>query len=135
VGIEFSNILQAFCTRGIQDGNTATFVSAEGYVDFLFGRIVSHIVGVLSDVHRIQEFEGISIIDSELSICAIRDEELIELADLNHALRGGRPCSAVYVATSKRVYDFDRVVAESGSNDAFSLSVEREMTYTTSHVR
>src|SRR6202162_594974 len=113
MGIEFSDILRALATRGIQNGNTAALVSSKRYIDFLFGWIVSHVVGVLSNVHRIQEFERISIVDSELSICAIRDEELIELAHINHALRVSSPRNAVYVATCKRVYDFDRVVAES----------------------
>jgi hypothetical protein len=135
VGIELSDILQAFPSRGIQHRDTATFVTAEGYIDFLFGWIVSNVVGVLSDVHRIEQLERISVVDSEFSICAIRDEQLIELAHVNHTLRIGGPADAVYVATCKRVYDFDRVVAESGSNDAFPLCVEREMIDTASHVR
>ncbi len=135
MSIELSDILQAFPSRGIQHRDTATFVTAEGYTDFLFGWILSNVVGVLSDVHRIEQLERIAIVDSELSICAIRDEELIELTHVNHTLRIGGPADAVYVATCKRVYDFDRVVAEGGSNDAFPFSVEREMIYTTSHVR
>jgi hypothetical protein len=50
-------------------------------------------------------------------------------------LRVSRSGNAVYVAARKRVYDFDRVVAESGSDDAFALSVEREVINTASHVR
>src|ERR1700736_388580 len=135
MGIELGDILQALPTRGIQHGDTATFVSAESYIDLLFGWIVSHVVGVLSDVNGIQEFERISLVDSEFSICAIRDEELIELAHASHALRVGGAGNAVYVASCKGIYDFNSVVPESGSNDAFPLSVEGQMIDTTSHVR
>src|ERR1700692_1392005 len=133
--IELSDIFQALPARGLQHGNAAPVVSSEGYVDSLFRRIVSHIVGVFSHVHSIEEFERISIVDSELSIGTVRDEELIELAYENYALRVGGPGNAVYVAARKRVYDFDRVIAESSPDDAFPLSVEREMVDTASHVR
>src|SRR5258708_1780413 len=127
VGIELGHILQTLPTRSIQHGNTAAFVSTEGYIDFLFCWIVSHIVGVLSDVHRIQEFERISIVDSEFSICAIRDKELIELAHENHALRIGSACNAVYVATCKRVPNFHLLLPHPSSNTAFPLSSQREL--------
>jgi hypothetical protein len=111
MGIQLGGIVEALATCGIQHRNAAAFVPAEGYIDSLFRRIVSHIVGVLSHVHSIEKFERISIIGSELSIGAVRNEKLIELAYENYTLRVGGPGNAVYVAARKRVYDFDRVVA------------------------
>jgi hypothetical protein len=40
----------------------------------------------------------------------------------------------VYVPTRKRLYDFDGIVAESGTNDTFGFCVEREVIDATSDV-
>src|ERR1700732_2441363 len=100
--IQLSDVLQALPARRIQHGNAASVFSSEGYVDSLFRRIVTHIVGVLAHVHGIEKFERIPIVDPELSIRTVRNEKLIELADKDYALRVGGPGNAVYVAARER---------------------------------
>src|SRR5436309_13991748 len=104
MGIESGDVLQTLSACCIQHGNPAAFVPSERYIDLLFRGVVPHIVGVLTYVHGIQEFERLSIVNSHLSVCAIRDKKLVELPDIDHALGIGSSWDAVDVATSKRVY-------------------------------
>src|SRR4029077_4861678 len=127
MGIELGNVLKASASSGIDDSNPTPLVSAIGDIHFLVCRIVPNVVSIFSDIDGVQQFEGISVVDSELAVLAICDEQLIKIAPVNHALWCGRACNAVYVPARKRVYDFDSVVAERSSNYALALRVKREM--------
>ena len=58
-----------------------------------------------------------------------------QITYVHHTLRVSCAPNAVYVAARERVYDFDRIVAKSSTNNAFAFSVEREMIDATSYVR
>lgn len=92
-------------------------------------------VSIFSDIDGVQQLEGITFVDSELSVFTIRHEQLIEVAHVNHALWCGSACNAVYVPARKRVYDFDSVVAERSPNNALALRVKREMIDSSSNIR
>ena len=135
MSIELSNVTQAFATCGIDDCNTTLFVSAIGDVHSLCRWIVPHIIGILSDIKRVHQFEIVSVVNPELSICAVRDEQLVGIAYIDHTLRCGSPGDAVYVPPRKCIHDFDRVVAESSANDALAFCVEGEMIDPPSNIR
>ncbi len=97
MGIELGNVFQAFASSAINYGNTALVVSTISHIDFLFCRIISDIVGILSDVNGIQQLERISIVDSELSICTVRDKKPVELTHVHHTLRCRGAGDAVHV--------------------------------------
>ena len=127
MGIQLGYVLQAFTGCGINDRNTPSFISTVGDIDTLFCRIVAHIIGVFSNLDRIQQLEGIAVVDPEFAIRAVGDEELIEFADISHTLGVRRTLDAVYVAAGKCIHNFHRVVAESGANYALALGIEGEV--------
>src|SRR5439155_18047007 len=135
VGNGLGDVIQAFATRGIDDCNTTLLISTVSDIYSLFCRIVAHIIGILSNVNRVQQLESVSVVDPELSIGAVGDEEAVKLAYINHTLRRCSPGDAVYVPTGECIDDLDRVVAQSSTNDALAFWVEGEMIDPSSNIR
>src|SRR5438132_7622870 len=96
--VELGDVIYALADCGIDDCNTTLLVSAIGDIYSLFCRIVTHIIGILPDVHRIQQLERISIVDPELSVCTVRHEKLIEFTHVRQSLWRSGAGDAMHVA-------------------------------------
>jgi len=89
--------------------------------------IVPDVVGVFSNIDRIQKRERSTVVDAQLSIGAVGNEESIEIPYKDHPLRVRGPRDALDVATRKCVHHFHGVVAQRRADHAFAFGVEGEM--------
>jgi hypothetical protein len=120
---------------GVDDCNATLLICTIGDTHSLFQRGVPHIVGIFSDIERVQKFETVSVVNSELSVCPVGEEKPIELTSVHNALRCGSAGDAVYVPAGKCIHDFDRVVAQSCAYDTLAFRTESEVIDPPSNIR
>src|SRR6516164_7402855 len=96
--IELGDIVQALVSGCINYGNAALLISAIGDIDSFLFRIVTDVVRIFSNLHSVQQLERITIVNSELSVCAVRHEKPVNFPDVNDSLWRRCTYDAVYIA-------------------------------------
>src|SRR5260370_27805981 len=135
MSVELGHVIQAFHAGGVDNCNATFLISTIGDIHSLVRRVVPHIIGIFTNIKCIQQFEPVSVVDSELSVCAVSDEEPIELTHVHNALWRGSSGDAVYFPAGKCIHDFDRVGAHSRANHTLAFSVEGEVIDPPSNIR
>ncbi len=97
MSVELGDVIRAFHACGVDDCHAAFLISTIGDIHSFFCRVVPHVVGIFSDIARVQQFETVSVVNPELSVCPVGDEE-----SLLSSPRYTTPCGVALAVRQRR---------------------------------
>ncbi len=134
MAFRFQYLPDALVRLGIDHRDT-TIVVAESYKDHFGDRVVTHVVGIASEIDRLSQRVGRAVKHAHFPVSGVGDIQFVELGQIQGPLRLAQVLDAVNHSSCESIDHFERVVAQSRNEKPFALHVSGKVVQTSGHTR